>query len=163
MERQTNTQYVASISYGKDSLAMLEAISTLDYPLDRIVTAQVWATDDIPADLPEMYEWKCKADVAIKARWGIEVEHLTATKNGEKWTYEKQFYSTRQGNHKWRKTPASGGGVILSGSLSRAQLGATADSSGVLYGFPIVRGAWCNSKLKMAPMQVFLRAPARGA
>lgn len=39
--REPNTIYVASISYGKDSLAMLEAIKKLGYPLDRIVSIQV--------------------------------------------------------------------------------------------------------------------------
>lgn len=48
-------QYVASLSYGKDSLAMLHVITdVLHWQLDRIVTADVWATDTIPADLPPM-------------------------------------------------------------------------------------------------------------
>lgn len=82
MEREPNTIYVASISYGKDSLAMLEAIRKLGYPLDRIVSVQVWATEDIPADIPEMYEWKSKADKIIYDRYGIEVERISATKSG---------------------------------------------------------------------------------
>ena len=49
MDKADDTMYIASISYGKDSLAMLEAIRQLNYPLDRIITAQVWATKDIPA------------------------------------------------------------------------------------------------------------------
>lgn len=81
MKRQPNTIYVASISYGKDSLAMLEAIKRLGYPLDRIVSVQVWATDTIPADLPEMYEWKNKADEIIYQKYGLRVERVTATKN----------------------------------------------------------------------------------
>lgn len=81
MERQPNTIYVASISYGKDSLAMLEAIKRLGYPLDRIVSVQVWATDTIPADLPEMYEWKNKADEIIYQKYGLRVERVCATKD----------------------------------------------------------------------------------
>ena len=72
------TQYVASISYGKDSLAMLEAIKQLGWPLDRIITADVWATDEIPADLPPMVEFKRKADEIIKEKYGIVVEHVCA-------------------------------------------------------------------------------------
>ena len=34
-------QYVASLSYGKDSLACLGAIEQLGWPLDRIVHAEV--------------------------------------------------------------------------------------------------------------------------
>ena len=74
------TQYVLSLSYGKDSLACLGAIEQLGLPLDRIIHAEVWATDDIPADLPPMIEFKKKADKIIKDRWGIDVEHICATK-----------------------------------------------------------------------------------
>ena len=73
-------QHVLSLSYGKDSLACLGAIEQLGLPLDRIVHAEVWATDDIPADLPPMVEFKKKADKIIKDRWGIDVEHVYATK-----------------------------------------------------------------------------------
>lgn len=92
MEREPNTEYVLSLSYGKDSLACLGAIEELGWPLDRIIHAEVWATDTIQADLPPMVEFKAKADKIIKERWGIEVEHLCATRNGEKLTYEKLFY-----------------------------------------------------------------------
>lgn len=75
-------QHIASLSYGKDSLAMLHVIrDILDIPLDRIITADVWATDTIPAELPPMVEFKEKADRIIKDRWGIEVEHLCATRS----------------------------------------------------------------------------------
>lgn len=75
-------QYVLSLSYGKDSLACLGAIDKLGLPLDRIIHAEVWATDTIPADLPPMVEFKKKADDIIKYRWGIEVEHVYATYRG---------------------------------------------------------------------------------
>lgn len=75
-------QYVASLSYGKDSLAMLHVITdVLHWQLDRIITADVWATDTIPADLPPMVEFKEKADRIIKERWGIEVEHVCAMRS----------------------------------------------------------------------------------
>ena len=90
--RQPNTQYVLSLSYGKDSLATLEAIRLLGYPLDRIIHAEIWATDTVQADLPPMVEFKAHADRIIKERYGIEVEHLCAMKDGEKLTYEKMFY-----------------------------------------------------------------------
>ena len=84
MERLPNTEYVLSLSYGKDSLACLEAISLLGYPLDRIVHAEVWATDTIPADLPPMVEFKKYADRIILDRYGIEVEHISATRAVER-------------------------------------------------------------------------------
>lgn len=55
-------KYVASISYGKDSMAMLEAIKLLGLPLDYYVTAEVWFSDTIQADLPDMVAFKEYAD-----------------------------------------------------------------------------------------------------
>lgn len=81
---------ILSLSYGKDSLACLGAIEELGWPLDRIVHAEVWATDTIPADLPPMVEFKAKADAIIKGRWGIVVEHIRA-----KDTYEDIFYKVK--------------------------------------------------------------------
>ena len=59
-------EHILSLSYGKDSLACLGAIEQLGLPLDRIIHAEVWATDTIPADLPTMVEFKKKADATIK-------------------------------------------------------------------------------------------------
>lgn len=83
-------EYILSLSYGKDSLACLGAIEKLGWPLDRIVHAEVWATDTIPAELPPMVEFKEKADAIIENRWGIKVEHFSDDK-----TYEKVFYRSR--------------------------------------------------------------------
>ncbi|WP_304508956.1 hypothetical protein [Anaerotignum sp.] len=80
-------QYIASLSYGKDSIAMLEVIKQHNMPLDRIVHVEIMATDTIPADLPPMMEFKKKADKIIKERYGIEVEHIH-----NKETYEHHFY-----------------------------------------------------------------------
>ncbi len=87
MERQPDTEYILSLSYGKDSIACLFAIEKLGWPLDRIVHAEVWATDTIPADQPPMVEFKAKADAIIKERWGIEVERFRGPK-----TFEDCFY-----------------------------------------------------------------------
>ena len=84
-------QYIASLSYGKDSCAMLEIIKQHDMPLDRIVHVEIMATDTIPADLPPMMEFKGKADKIIKERYGIEVEHLRAPLS-----YEGTFYKVRR-------------------------------------------------------------------
>ena len=95
------------------------AIEELGWPLDRIVHAEVWATDAIPADLPPMVEIKAKADKIIKERWGIEVEHVRG-----RYTYEQAFYRILGGE----KRP------------------------GTIYGWPIPRGPWCNSDVKMPPL-----------
>lgn len=59
-------------------MACLGAIEQLGWPLDRIVTAEIWATDEISADLPPMVEFKEKADRIIKQRYGIDVTHVCA-------------------------------------------------------------------------------------
>ena len=125
-------EHILSLSYGKDSLACLGAIEELGLPLDRIVHAEVWATDTIPADLPPMVEFKSKADKIIKERWGIEVEHFHSRAYAtEKFTYEKGFY-----RHKGEKSYRSG----------------------TITGFPFSKGgAWCNSKLKMAAINASLK------
>lgn len=120
-------EHILSLSYGKDSLACLGAIEQLGWPLDRIVHAEVWATDMISADLPPMVEFKAKADKIIKERWGIEVEHVSATnKSGEKVTFESVFYRQRTSK---------------------------SNRAGQIWGWPWMRGAWCNSELKMAALK----------
>lgn len=120
-------EHILSLSYGKDSLACLGAIEQLGWPLDRIVHAEVWATDTIPADLPPMVEFKAKADKIIKERWGIEVEHFTSTKcekcEAEKVTYDMCFYAKMlKGKH-----------------------------VGTIKGWPMQKGNWCL-KLKLTAL-----------
>lgn len=117
-------QYVASLSYGKDSLAMLHVITdVLHWQLDRIITADVWATDTIPADLPPMVEFKAKADEIIKQRWGIEVEHFSADHS-----YQDEFYYIKH-KSKYR------------------------EHQDTIYGFPMQRCAWCNWHLKLTALR----------
>jgi len=87
-------EHVLSLSYGKDSLACLGAIEALGWPLDRIIHAEVWATDTIPADLPPMVEFKAKADAIIRERWGIQVEHVRSA-----YSYESRFYKVCNGKN----------------------------------------------------------------
>ena len=97
---------VLSLSYGKDSLACLGACEKLGWKIDRIIHAEVWATDEISADLPPMLEFKKKADAIIKERYGLEVEHVCAiAKDGTKQTYEKLFYHVpkRRGRERERR------------------------------------------------------------
>lgn len=118
-------QRVLSLSYGKDSMACLGALEALGWPLDRIVTADVWATDTIPADLPPMVEFKDYADTVIKERYGIEVEHFFSEKNGKKLSYKDAFYNKR----------------------------VRGDRVGETIGWPRTMGAWCNSELKMSAIR----------
>lgn len=88
-----STQYIARISYGKDSLKMLEVIRSRGLPLDRITTTDVWATDLISANLPPMQNFKDRMDQRIWDMYRIQVEHLCAVNpDGSKKTYEQMFY-----------------------------------------------------------------------
>ena len=96
-------QHILSLSYGKDSMACLEAIKRLGWPLDRVIAMDVWATKDIPADYPEVADFKKHADHEIKKRYGIKVEHACKLKSdgsGEKLTFEDKFYTVSKGSGK---------------------------------------------------------------
>jgi len=108
-------QYIASLSYGKDSIAMLEVIHQNKMPLDRIVHVEIMATDTIPADLPPMMEFKDKADKIIKARYGIEVEHLHMKRS-----YEELFY-TKWGKRS-KKTGWIHGWPLIKRSICQSEL-----------------------------------------
>lgn len=116
-------EHILNLSYGKDSLACLGAIEKLGWPLDRIVHAEVWATDTMPADPPSMVEFKVKADEIIKRRWGLEVEHVCAMDGDKKRTYESVFYRSR-------KSSKNGNPLHI------------------MYGWPFQKGPWCNDRLK---------------
>lgn len=94
-------EHILSLSYGKDSLACLGAIEHLGWPLDRIVHAEVWATDTIPADLPPMVAFKAKADAIIKERWGIEVEHIRKPQNYDELFYKKYGTGAKRCGQIW--------------------------------------------------------------
>lgn len=117
-------EHILSLSYGKDSMACFGACELLGWPIDRVVTAEVWATDTIPADPPPMVEFKKHADKIIKQRWGVEVEHICAGTQCEKMTFEKGFY--RKKSEKAKHNP------------------------GRITGWPGITIPWCNGALKMA-------------
>lgn len=121
-------EHILSLSYGKDSLACLGAIEKLGLPLDRIIHAEIWATDTIPADLPPMVEFKAKADKIIKERYGITVEHVCCTNidgvKKDKVSFQDGFYH-----------------VLTSGKYS-----------GTIKGFPMQQGQWCQ-KLKLSAIK----------
>lgn len=96
--------YVARISYGKDSLKMLDVIVSRGLPLDRITTSDVWATDTISACLPPVEEFKARMDEVIWKKYRIEVEHLCARNpDGSKKTYEQMFYQIPKRRKEGRK------------------------------------------------------------
>lgn len=110
-------QHILSLSYGKDSLACLGAIEQLGWPLDRIVHAEIWATDTIPADLPPMVEFKAKADKIIKKRWGIDVEHIRSI-----CSYEEIFYRIYKNSKKAKNGKIYGFPITAKGQWCTGEL-----------------------------------------
>ena len=118
-------KHIASLSYGKDSLAMLEAIHCLGYPLDEIVHVEIWATDTISANLPPVVEFKRHADKIIKERYGLDVQHVCARyPDGSKVTFEREFYKIPERRNKKKY-------------------------DGLILGWPMVMGRWCLRALKL--------------
>ena len=159
---------ILSLSYGKDSMACLGAIEQLGWPLDGIVTADVWATQDIPADLPPMVEFKTKADAIIKERWGVEVKHCCAMRGGQS--------SHMSGSSSQSQSEADTENTST-GSRSRQEAGARSSNTGMkltyedifyrpiknpkvrrgglgaIYGFATTNCPWCNNALKVSALR----------
>ena len=154
--------YIARISYGKDSLKMLDVIVSRGLPLDRITTSDVWATDTISACLPPVEEFKQRMDDWIYKRYGIKVEHLCArNKDGSKKTYEQMFYE--RPNRRSDKALSKFGGGLTAGQLSvyRGVKHLNGEPltkvQGTVKGFPAtIGGSWCQ-KLKL--VRDFLSRP----
>ena len=127
-------EYIARISYGKDSLKMLEVIKSKGLPLDRITTTDVWATETISANLPPMDAFKERMDQWIWDNYQIEVEHLCARNaDGSKRTYEQMFYHVPK-----RRSQ------IVQVERERERR----FRAGMPRGFPVVGVPWCQQILK---------------
>lgn len=104
---------------------MLEAIHRLGYPLDEIIHVEIWATDTISANLPEMQTFKAHADRIIKERYGLDVQHVCARyPDGSKVTFEREFYKIPERRNKKKY-------------------------DGLILGWPMVMGRWCLRALKL--------------
>lgn len=116
-------KYIASCSFGKDSLAMLIKIKELNLPLDEVIYVDIRFDNETSGEMPKMAEFIPKAEKILYEKFGIKVKHLTGI------TFKNQFYKIKQkGKH-----------------------------IGDNYGFPFVIGAWCNSRLKVVPIQNYLK------
>ena len=159
-------QYILSLSYGKDSLACLGAIEQLNWPLDRIVHSEVWATDTLPADLPPMLEFKVRADAIIKARWGIPVERVRAERTAEQMFYHVRTRGNRAGERMgWPMVAFANRGCELQKALKVSPmnrllhdavtyLGIAADEPGRLKGLseirksPLAAAGWTEARCR---------------
>lgn len=174
---------VLSLSYGKDSLACLGACEQLGIPIHRIVHAEVWATDEISADLPPMVEFKKKADAIINERWGIEVEHICAMTTPEKkwFFYDAPLMVGAEKHTNGSSTPQQTlESTECTSTDSLANEGHGVNTSNQMmkltyedifyrpiknprkrerererrYGFPVMRGQWCTGVLKGGAIRI---------
>lgn len=130
MSQSDYTEHIARISMGKDSLKMLDVIYTRGLPLDRVTTTDLWATDTIRAELPEVLAAKERIEEKLWQMYRINVEHLCAVnKDGSKRTYEQMFYHVPQRRSQTVQVE------------SRVE-------SGTILGFPDLWHPWCQAGLK---------------
>ena len=90
---------IAMLSYGKDSLAQLEVMHQNGLTFTDIVTADIWATQDIPAYLPELVDFRARIDREILERYGVPVTHVRAEK-----TFVDYFYRELTARSKYTGT-----------------------------------------------------------
>ena len=87
-------KYVASLSFGKDSMAMLIKIKELGLPLDEVIYVDIMFDDDTSGETPEMASFITKAEKILKEKFNVEVTHLRGV------TFKEQFYKIKQrGKH----------------------------------------------------------------
>lgn len=134
--RKPDTIYVASVSRGKDSTAMLRAIQLLGFPLDMIVSVDVWATKDIPAELPPMVAFKDEWDRKCLDTFGLPVTRLCAQKTQAWISRERESKSDDGECHSRCSYEDMFYNIKKSGKFT-----------GTYNGFPLQIKAWCK-KLK---------------
>jgi hypothetical protein len=115
-------RYIASCSFGKDSLAAIICRLENGEPVYEAVYCRVMFDDNISAEFPEHEHWiHNHAIPLLEARYGVTTTIVQAET-----TYCKQFYT------KYIRSKGK---------------------NGLNYGFPLLRGPWCNSRLKVRPIQ----------
>jgi 3'-phosphoadenosine 5'-phosphosulfate sulfotransferase (PAPS reductase)/FAD synthetase len=114
-------RYIASCSFGKDSLAAIHCRMQRGEPIDEAVYCHIQFDAETSAELPEHEDWiHAYAIPLLKSRYGID----TTIVQGE-YTYTDCFYTIY--------------------TKSRAK-------NGQIWGFPYLNGPWCNSRLKVRPL-----------
>lgn len=87
-------KHIASLSFGKDSLAMLIKIKELGLPLDEVIYCDIRFDEELSGEMPLMAEFIPKAEKILKEKFDIEVKHLRGI------TFIEQFYKIKQrGKH----------------------------------------------------------------
>lgn len=121
--QKKQTKYIASCSFGKDSLAMILLIKKHKLPLDEVLFVEPMYSQQISGICDEQLDFINEAEKILESKYDLKITHLRAKKS-----FLEQFMTVKQkGNH-----------------------------IGDIYGFPYIIGSWCNSKLKIEPIRVYL-------
>lgn len=84
-------KYIASCSFGKDSIVTILLAKEHNEPLDEIVYCEVMFDKDISGELPEHRNFIYNKAIPIFESWGYKVNILHADK-----TYKDIFYRKKK-------------------------------------------------------------------
>ncbi len=116
-------KYIASCSFGKDSLAAIIASERAGVHIDEAVYCRIMFDRETSAELPEHEEFiHCTAIPLLKSRYGINTTIVQEEK-----TYCDCFYTVKA-----RKC---------------------SPNKGEIWGFPSLWAPWCNGSLKIPPIK----------
>lgn len=116
-------KYIASCSFGKDSLAAIIASERAGVHIDEAVYCRIMFDRETSAELPEHEEFiYCTAIPLLKSRYGINTTIVQ-----EERTYCDCFY------------------IVKSRKSSKKR--------GEIWGFPSLWAPWCNGSLKIPPIK----------
>lgn len=119
--------YVASCSFGKDSIATILLALENNEPLDRVVFAEVMFDHEkgISGEIPEHIEWIYNTAIPILEKMGVKVDVVKDTQD-----YKSFFINAVRGDGKYK---------------------------GRIYGFPIGGRCVINRNCKIRPIRNYYK------
>lgn len=72
-------KYILSLSFGKDSMALLLEVLKRKMPLDYVIFSEIKFDTTISGEHPLMAEWIPKAENILKDNYGVDVVHLSSS------------------------------------------------------------------------------------
>ena len=120
-------KYIASCSFGKDSLATIILAHIHNEPIDEIIFSEVMFTKEISAEQPDHIDWIYNVAISKLESWGYTVKVLRAERTFEDIFHHRILYS---------QTP---------------------EKVGKMLGFPIPGMCAVNDRLKLSPVKKYYR------
>lgn len=142
---------------------MLRAIQLMGWPLDAIVSVDIWFDDETPAELPPMVAFKDEWDKKCLDWFGLPVTHLCAEKRSQIGKVEREDQEsrmTRSVTHASLTQATSTNKLTYVDIFYRPMKPKAQERERErrrrehpIYGYPQQRGAWCNSDLKQSALR----------